>query len=506
MKPTITLRCALEDPQLLGGALPGDSWRAWRILLIAACGETLSDDERVIFKKFTGRDHEAGSVVEVLAIIAGRRAGKDRAIAVLVAYLTGLCIWDDVKAPGEILVALCLAPDQRIARILLSFIGATFEGSPVLKKMAASHAGDSLLLTNGISIEVRAATARRLRGPTYCLVALDEIAHFLNDGTNDAATIIDAVAPGLATTRGPLLMFSSPWSKRGPLYDAFKSHYGPAGDVQTLVVQAASRDLNPTLAKGVVDKAIAKNKTMAASEYLGQFQEGLSSFLIEPAVYACVDEERFEIGPDTTSKFFAHADSAGGSGASAFTIALARKAGDQVELCALRERGAPFSPDEVIEEYASLLKRYGVTEVTGDKFGGGFSFDAWKRHGITFIEAKKSTSDAYGDFAPLIASKRVTLLNNTRLIGQLLALESRTSARGKPLIQPPPGALDDLACVCAQACIRAAAASSYDSSYSWVRDDTPPLPPDVYEDPDKPGCYRARHRSPFGSMPMIARG
>ena len=52
----ISLREALDDPHLLGNVLKGKSWRAWKILLIAAMGESLDADERAIFKQFTGRD------------------------------------------------------------------------------------------------------------------------------------------------------------------------------------------------------------------------------------------------------------------------------------------------------------------------------------------------------------------------------------------------------------------------------------------------------------------
>ena len=34
MKPRATIRKALADKQLLGKVLSGDTWRAWRILLI----------------------------------------------------------------------------------------------------------------------------------------------------------------------------------------------------------------------------------------------------------------------------------------------------------------------------------------------------------------------------------------------------------------------------------------------------------------------------------------
>ena len=46
MIPRVSLREALSDPNLLGTAIAGDSWRSWRVLLIAAMGEG------VIFKFF----------------------------------------------------------------------------------------------------------------------------------------------------------------------------------------------------------------------------------------------------------------------------------------------------------------------------------------------------------------------------------------------------------------------------------------------------------------------
>jgi hypothetical protein len=42
MTPFVTMRRALSDGHLLGGALGDDSWLAWRVLLIAAMGEALT--------------------------------------------------------------------------------------------------------------------------------------------------------------------------------------------------------------------------------------------------------------------------------------------------------------------------------------------------------------------------------------------------------------------------------------------------------------------------------
>ena len=71
MKPRLHIRQALSDPHLLGRSLEGDFWLPWRVLLIAPMGEKLTDDERVIFKQFTGRDREPCQRVNELAVIAG---------------------------------------------------------------------------------------------------------------------------------------------------------------------------------------------------------------------------------------------------------------------------------------------------------------------------------------------------------------------------------------------------------------------------------------------------
>ncbi len=50
----MTMRQVLTDPELLANVLPGETWRFWVVLLVAIMGESLTDDERVIFQKLTG--------------------------------------------------------------------------------------------------------------------------------------------------------------------------------------------------------------------------------------------------------------------------------------------------------------------------------------------------------------------------------------------------------------------------------------------------------------------
>jgi hypothetical protein len=250
MIPQIPLRKALDDPQLLGNTLAGESWRAWRILLIAAMGEELSQEEREIFCELTGREREPRQRVDQFVAVMGRRAGKGKAASTLATYIAGLCDHSHALAPGERGVLLCVALDQRVAKIILDYAQACFERSPILKQLIANRTADTLELTNGISLEVRPASFRKLRGPTYIAVIADELAFWYEDAAyaNPDVEILNAVGPGLATTGGPLILASSPHARRGALWDVFRRHYGPAGDPLILVAHGPTRMLNPSAA------------------------------------------------------------------------------------------------------------------------------------------------------------------------------------------------------------------------------------------------------------------
>ena len=99
MKPQTTLRAALADPNLLDLGAP--SWAAWRPLLLACMGEPLTADELAFFTRFTGRSEAPTRRVDEAWIVAGRRAGKTRAMAALAVYLAALCTHAHHLARGQ---------------------------------------------------------------------------------------------------------------------------------------------------------------------------------------------------------------------------------------------------------------------------------------------------------------------------------------------------------------------------------------------------------------------
>ncbi|RUW47669.1 hypothetical protein EOA32_28095, partial [Mesorhizobium sp. M1A.F.Ca.ET.072.01.1.1] len=220
MKPLISMREALADPDLFGTILEGDSWAAWRVLLIAIMGEPLTDDERIIFKQLTMRDQEPLQPVEEFWAIVGRRGGKTRAMSVLSAYLASLCDWSDVLVPGEIGRLQYMSYNAYQAGIALGYAKAIFTELPLFAQQVEKIGADIIELKTGIELEVRAATWRGLRGVTSIGAVFDELAFFMSDeySANTDKEILNAVRPSLATTSGPLIAISSPFAKTGEVY------------------------------------------------------------------------------------------------------------------------------------------------------------------------------------------------------------------------------------------------------------------------------------------------
>ncbi|MGH1590787.1 hypothetical protein ACRBEV_23545 [Methylobacterium phyllosphaerae] len=126
-------------------------------------------------------------------------------------------------------------------------------------------------------------------------------------------------------------------------------------------------------------------------------------------------------------------------------MAITHQEEGRAVLDAVRERKAPFSPEAVVSEFADLLKRYRLTAVTGDRYGGEWPAESFKRHGITYEESKKYKSAIYTDILPRLNSGEVELLDLPVLSAQFVTLERRTARGGRDSIDHAPGAHDDVA-------------------------------------------------------------
>jgi len=466
MKRLFSMRQALEDKNLFASILDGDSWMAHRVLLIASQGEALTPAEREVFRRLTCREREPDEPVHELWEIVGRRGGKTRACAVASSYFAALCDFTDVLAPGERGVIPIMAATQVQARKALSYLSGIFDprtGPPLLRKLRTGETADSISLSTRVDIEVRPASWRTIRGITAVAAIADEVAYWRSDySANPDKEILDAVRPALATTGGPLIVISSPYARKGEVFDAFQRHYGPEGDPTVLVAKAASRVMNPSLSERFVARQYERDPAAASAEFGAEFRSDVEAFVTLEAVQACLlDGCLQERSPSPGTRYTAFVDPSGG-GADSMTLAISHRDGDIIVLDAVREEYPGANPDAVVERFCALLKTYGIRSVTGDRYAGSWVPERFRQHGVTYVASELSKSDIYRDFLPVLNSQRVRLLNVAKLEKQLVSLERRTSrGTGRDIIDHPQmkGAHDDVANAVAGAVIHAESAS-----------------------------------------------
>jgi len=109
-----------------------------------------------------------------------------------------------------------------------------------------------------------------------------------------------------------LLAISSPYARRGCLWDAYRQHHGRDGE-PVLVWQAPTRAMNPTVDERVIAEAYAQDEIAAAAEYGAEFRRDVEAFLTREAVEAVVVPGRRELPPVSDVAYVGFVDPSGGS-------------------------------------------------------------------------------------------------------------------------------------------------------------------------------------------------
>lgn len=461
MRPLVTMREALNSPALLGGAMPGDSWLPWRAVCVAAMGEALTDEERAIYAEYTGRDREPGERVREFWGVLGRRSGKTRAAGTVAAYLAACCDFSDILAPGERGVLPILAASKTQANRAFMHVRGVLEHSPDLAQMIDGEPTAELIrLTVPVDIEIRPANFRTIRSITAVGAVCDEVAFWTIEGSsNPDREILTALRPSLLTTAAPLWVISSPYAKAGELYNTYRRHYGPAGAARVVVLKAPSIAFNPMLPAADIEAAYEEDPERAAAEYGGEFRSDLADFVTREVVEACIDPGVTDRRPQPGVTYRAFIDPSGGMNDS-MTMGIAHEEDGQIVLDVLLERRPPFSPEAVVQEFAGVLRDWGLSEATGDRYGGEWPRERFRSHGVTYLLAQRTRSELYLNLLPALNARRVSLLDLPRLVNQLVGLKRRVSGSGREAIDHQRGSHDDVANAAAGAlglCFRDAA-------------------------------------------------
>lgn len=446
----MTIIEAMHDHRLFYETLKGGRsswpWGAWETYMAALFGLPISNPvELELFRACTGLTAGPAAPSRESFVIAGRRSGKSTIAALLAVFIAGFKDWRKILSPGETGYVFVIAVDKAQAGIVKGYCRAFLGGSPSLRKLLKRETAETLELSNGVTIAVKTSSFRSVRGYTLLAVVLEELSFWRSEeSANPDKEILAAIRPALMTVKDSLLIgISSPYSKTGALYEAFKSGYGKLGG--PLIWKAPSTVMNPTIDVRSIETALEADPASARAEWLAEFRQDIESFIPAELVESVMIPGRLELPRIEGVQYRAFADPSGGRQDS-FTLAIGHvdaKTG-RVILDVIRERRPPFSPADVVAEFAELLKSFGLVKVLGDRYSGEWVVESFLKHGIVYHTAEKSASELYLEFLPLLSSGAVELLDSRRLKAQLVDLERRTRAGGRDIIDHGPGGHDDV--------------------------------------------------------------
>ena len=433
-----------------------ETWRAWEVYLKALFGLPIEDSkERKLHRVCTGLTRGTNASCRESFVIAGRRSGKSFISSIIAVYIATFKDWSKFLSAGERGYIFIIANDKSQARIVKNYVSGILKSNASFRKLVSKDLTWEIELKNQVSIMVKTASFRTLRGYTLLAAILEEIAFWRSDeSANPDKEILAAVRPSLATIPDSLLIgISTPYSRAGVLYEQFKKYYGKAGG--PLIWRAATKLMNPTIDKSIIKEALKDDPSAAQAEWEAEFRVDIEAFMPPEFIEAVVIPGRFELPKIEGAEYFASCDPSGGRQDS-MTLAIAHKDKDaKVILDVSRERRPPFQPKVVVKEFSETLRAYGISEIESDRYAAEWVSEAFRDNEIEVKNSELSASEIYLSFLPLMANGTIELLDNKRLKSQLAGLERKVRPGGKDSITHYPGGHDDVANSAAGVCVMA---------------------------------------------------
>jgi len=475
----------------------GSDWTPWRAFLAALYGLPMTKAETAIFRRCTGRTVAPTAKHREGWLVCGRRSRKTAISSLVGVYEGAYRDHSRYLAPGERAIIPMVAKNKADAQQLHDYVLAIFRAGLtwMLKLPVTGEAKvESIALVNQCDYMIRPASISAMRSRSVPLALFDEIAFWPGEGYADPdKTLVDSVKPGQSEVPDPLLLgLSSPYGRRGVLWDRYVSHYGE-DNPRVLVWKAPTlymngpveiRDeawawndrlirskhdrgevgeyiawLDTKIAKATdtarwnivaeVKSAYEDDPVSASSEYGAEFRADAVALIAIEDLQPCIDVGVTVRAPQDGVAYVGFVDPSGGRKDS-FGLSIAHWDG-RVLQDYVREWVPPFDFDQVVNEAGAILTRYGLTQVHGDAWGNDATEAHFRRVGVLYHVSDRTRSELYRDLLPLVTSGKVRLLDNERQKTQLLGLE-RSPGQGREKIDHRPNQHDDVANACAGAC------------------------------------------------------
>lgn len=411
----------------------------------------LEGEERELARKLFG-DVETIPVEAraVLVAVCGARSGKSRVLEALYSLWRALVADLSGLAPGEVAVALIVAPDMRLARQTLRFALGAAKSVPAIARLLDSETADGFTLRrpDGHQVAIECLPATRggsaLRGRTLVCAGLDEAAFFRDAeyAVNDEE-IFRAVAPRVLPG-GMVIVASTPWAETGLLFDEFQRNHGHP--VTAIAAHAPTLLMNPSKAAEVARERL-RNPENARREFDAEFLSRLAGTFFDPtARKLAVDELRTPVIRARRDERRAFAVDLGFTRNSS-TGCVVHENFEQLghyilsEIIELRPgEGEPLKPSAVCGSFASLATSHSCSSVMCDIHYVETlrEFMTPRRIGVYLLpQGLVGKEQMFVAARSVLHEGRLKIPNNKRLLEQLSEVTVRPAPGGALSITQP---------------------------------------------------------------------
>jgi hypothetical protein len=444
VKPTIIQY--LEDPNL-GGQFIRDqeTIRVHKCFLRALYALPPEPGDLELLEHHSGLSKWPSKPYKEATLISGARGRKTETAADIITYESIFNV--PPHSAGEQVHHIVVAPTRKQSGLCKNYVSARFNQNALFGSFMVHEVREHIYLNNSAVISVLSSDYKTLQGFTAAVAVVDEAAYMDSEGQRPLIEVIRTLKARLLSTDGTLIKITTPYGKFGPVFDDFKRHWGVDG-ASVLVFKATTLEMNPTLKSELIEQALQDDYEGSKALYLAEFRDDRETYVSIEVVEACVVPGRYELPFVSGENYASFCDPAGGSGKDSMTLAIGHTQEDGTKVVdVLREVRPPFSPDETVQDFAKLLKGYGLYRVVGDRYGGDWPAERFRAYGIEYEVSPKVKSDLYKEMLPDLNAGRVELLDSERLVNQIVSLERRVSRGGRSTIDHPAAGSkhDDLA-------------------------------------------------------------
>lgn len=362
------------------------------------------EERELALQMFGGVERVEPGARKYILLRLGRGSGKTTLCS---AYSIYEAVTHDISkcGPGDVPYMIVVAPDKETAKLSIRMCREMIRGQPALERLLVSDTDQLVQLRrpDGRMVRIESFAASRggsaMRGRTIIGFLMDEAEFFTSnaDGKDYAVNdrdIFRALKPRLLKN-GRGMLISTPWPVETLMGEMFEENWGrPKTGLAVKAPTSLVRGNDPDI-MAMIDDEMAKDPENARRELFCELDGLTGGEFFDVNALATSMDHVYEFPQPFNPKWPVAVGCDFGFTRDSSAIVVVQFDGTHYRMVyadELRPKpGKPLKPSEVVEKFAGVAKRYGVSYVIADGYYREAIKEALAEHGLSLADAPEGT-------------------------------------------------------------------------------------------------------------------